>query len=61
LSTNLSFDGITSQDFRNAQAFEIEVADDSKSAHELASRQFGGTINLSYTYCDHKNHLQRSR
>lgn len=43
------------------QAFEIEAADDSgirpKAAHELASRQVGGRINLSYTCRDHKNYL----
>jgi len=35
------------------QAFEIETADDSgirpKAAHELASRQVGGPLNLSFT------------
>ena len=40
------------------QAFEIEAADDSgirpKAAHELASRQVGGPMNLSYTYHDKK-------
>jgi hypothetical protein len=34
-------------------AFEIETADDSgigpRAAHELASRQVGGSFNLSYT------------
>ena len=44
------------------QAFEIETADDSgirpKAAHELASRQVGGSLNLSYTCCDRKNYLQ---
>jgi zinc finger SWIM domain-containing protein 3 len=43
------------------QAFEIEAADDSgirpKAAHELACRQVGGSMNLSYTCRDHKNHL----
>jgi zinc finger SWIM domain-containing protein 3 len=38
------------------QAFEIETADDSgirpKAAHELASRQVGGPLNLSYTCRD---------
>jgi len=46
-------------------AFEIEAADDSgirpKAAHELACRQVGGPINLSYTCRDHKNYLQSRR
>ena len=44
------------------QVFEIEIADDSgirpKSAHELATRQVGGPLNLSYTCRDCKNYLQ---
>jgi len=36
------------------QAFEIRP----KAAHELASRQVGGPMNLSYTCRDHKNYLQ---
>jgi hypothetical protein len=44
------------------QAFEIETADDSgigpRAAHELASRQVGGSFNLSYTHLDHKNYLR---
>ena len=47
------------------QAFEIETADDSgirpKAAHELASRQVGGPLNLSYTCRDRKNYLQSKR
>jgi zinc finger SWIM domain-containing protein 3 len=47
------------------QAFEIETVDDSgirpKVAHELASRQVGGPLNLSYTCRDHKNYLQSKR
>ena len=47
------------------QAFEIETADDAgigpKVAHELASRQVGGPLNLSYTLCDHKNYLRTKR
>jgi zinc finger SWIM domain-containing protein 3 len=47
------------------QAFEIEAADDSgirpKAAHELASRQVGGAMNLSYTCRDHKNYLRGKR
>jgi zinc finger SWIM domain-containing protein 3 len=44
------------------QAFEIETANDSgirpKAAHELASRQVGGPLNLSYTCYNRKNYLQ---
>jgi hypothetical protein len=44
------------------QAFEIETADDSKIgpkvAHELRSRQVGGSMNLGYTHRDHKNYLR---
>lgn len=47
------------------QAFEIETADDSgigpKAAHELASRQVGGSFNLSYTPRDHRNYLRTKR
>lgn len=47
------------------QAFDIETADDSgivpKAAHELASRQVGGSINLTYTPRDHKNYLRTKR
>jgi zinc finger SWIM domain-containing protein 3 len=47
------------------QAFEIETADDSgirpKAAHELATRQVGGPLNLSYTCRDRKNYLQSKR
>ena len=47
------------------QAFEIETADDAgigpKAAHELASRQVGGLVNLSYTLRDHKNYLRTKR
>jgi hypothetical protein len=43
------------------QAFEIETAVDSrigpKASHELACRQVGGPLNLSYTLRDHKNYL----
>jgi hypothetical protein len=28
-----------------------------KASHELASRQVGGSFNLSYTRCDLKNYL----
>jgi zinc finger SWIM domain-containing protein 3 len=44
------------------QGFEIETADDAgigpKAAHELASIQVGGSLNLSYTLRDHKNYLR---
>lgn len=47
------------------QAFEIETMDDSgigpKAAHELASRQVGGSVNLGYTRRDLKNHLRTKR
>jgi zinc finger SWIM domain-containing protein 3 len=47
------------------QGFEIETADDAgirpKAAHELASIQVGGSLNLSYTLCDHKNYLRGKR
>ncbi|XP_048535844.1 protein FAR1-RELATED SEQUENCE 5-like [Triticum urartu] len=47
------------------QAYEIEAADDSgirpKAAYELATRQVGGPLNLSYTCRDHRNLLQSKR
>jgi len=47
------------------QAFEIETADNAgigpKAAHELASHQVGGPLNLSYTLRDHKNYLRTKR
>jgi hypothetical protein len=47
------------------QAFEIETADDSsirpKAAHELATRQVGGPLNLSYSCRDRQNYLQSRR
>jgi zinc finger SWIM domain-containing protein 3 len=47
------------------QGFEIEIADDAgigpKAAHELASIQVGGSLNLSYTLRDHKNDLRGKR
>ena len=47
------------------QGFEIETADDPgigpKAAHELASIQVGGSLNLSYTLWDHKNYLRGKR
>jgi zinc finger SWIM domain-containing protein 3 len=43
------------------QAFEMKTVDDAgigpKAAHELASCQVGGPLNLSYTLHDHKNYL----
>jgi zinc finger SWIM domain-containing protein 3 len=51
--------------FSELQAFEIGTADDSgirlKAAHELASRQVGGPLNLSYTCRYRKNYLQSKR
>ena len=47
------------------QGFEIKTADDAgigpKAAHELASFQVGGSLNLSYTLRDHKNYLRGKR
>jgi hypothetical protein len=47
------------------QTFEIETADDAgigpKPAHELACRQVGGPLNLSYMLHDHKNYLCTKR
>jgi zinc finger SWIM domain-containing protein 3 len=46
------------------QAFEIGTADSGirpKAAHELASRQVSGSLNLSYTCRDRKNYLQSKR
>ena len=47
------------------QGFQIETADDVgiglKAAHELASIQVGGSLNLSYTLHDHKSYLRGKR
>ena len=47
------------------QRFDIETADDAgigpKAAHELASIQVGGSLNLSYALRDHKNYLRGKR
>ena len=47
------------------RGFEIETADDAeigpKAAHELASIQVGGSLNLSYALRDHKNYLRGKR
>jgi len=52
----------THRKISDLQAFEIETADDAgigpKAAHELASHQVGGPLNLSYTLHDHKNYLR---
>ena len=52
------------ENFRT-QTFEIETTDDSgirpKTAHELATHQVGGPLNLSYTCRDRKNYLQNRR
>ena len=56
---------VSQRKISNLQAFEIETADDAgigpKAAHELASRQVGGLLNLSYTLRDHKNYLRFKR
>ncbi|KAF7139046.1 hypothetical protein RHSIM_Rhsim07G0060100 [Rhododendron simsii] len=48
-----------------AQAYEVDLADDSgirlKSAHEFMGRQAGGMGNLDYTQQDHKNYLRSKR
>ena len=47
------------------QAFEIDTADAvgilPKAAHELASRQVGGSAKLGYSRRDHKNYLRTKR
>jgi zinc finger SWIM domain-containing protein 3 len=52
---------VSQRKISDLQAFEIETADDaeirSKAAHELATHQVGGPLNLSYTLRDHKNYL----
>jgi len=44
---------VSQRKISDLQAFEIETADDAgigpKAAHELATRQVGGPLNLSYT------------
>jgi len=56
---------VSQRKITDLQAFEIETADDAgigpKAAHELASRQVGGPLNLSYTLRDHKNYLRSKR
>ena len=53
------------QKISEIQAFDIKTADESgigpKAAHELASPQVGGSLNLSYTPRDHKNYLRTKR
>ncbi|EAY89425.1 hypothetical protein OsI_10932 [Oryza sativa Indica Group] len=50
---------------KDLQAFEIETVDDAgiglKAAHELASRQVGGSHSLSYSLRDRKNYLRSKR
>jgi hypothetical protein len=52
---------VSQRKISDLQAFEIETADDSgispKASHELACRQVGGPLNLSYTLRDYKNYL----
>jgi hypothetical protein len=56
---------VSQRKISDLQAFEIETADDSgigpKASHELACRQVGGPLNLSYTLRDHKNYLRGKR
>ena len=56
---------VSQRKISDLQAFEIETVDDAgigpKDAHELASRQVGGPLNLSYTIRDHKNYLRFKR
>ena len=56
---------VSQRKISDLQAFEIETADDAgigpKAAHELASHQLGGPLNLSYTLRDHKNYLRTKR
>jgi hypothetical protein len=53
---------VSQRKISDLQAFKIETTDDvgigPKSAHELATRQVGGALNLSYTLHDHKNYLR---
>ena len=53
---------VSQRKISDLQAFQIETADDAgigpKAAHELASRQVGGSLNLSYTLRDHRNYLR---
>jgi zinc finger SWIM domain-containing protein 3 len=55
----------TQRKILEVQAFEIKAPDDSgirpKDAHEMAARQVGGPLNLSYTCCDRKNYLRTKR
>jgi hypothetical protein len=52
---------VSQRKISDLQAFEIETVVDSrigpKASHELACRQVGGPLNLSYTLRDHKNYL----
>ena len=56
---------VSQRKISDLQAFEIETADDAgigpKAAHELASRQVGGSHSLSYSLRDRKNYLQSKR
>ena len=56
---------VSQRKISDLQAFEIETADDArigpKAAHELATHQVGGPLNLSYTLRDHKNYLRTKR
>ena len=56
---------VSQRKISNLQGFEIETVDDAgirpKLAHELATIQVGGSLNLSYTLRDHKNYLRGKR
>jgi len=56
---------VSQRKISDLQGFEIETADDAgirpKLAHELATIQVGGSLNLSYTLRDHKNYLRGKR
>jgi hypothetical protein len=53
---------VSQRKISDLQAFKIETTDDAgirpKAAHELATRQVGGSLNLSYILRDHKNYLR---
>ena len=56
---------VSQRKISDLQAFKIQTTDDAgigpKATHELATRQVGGPLNLSYTLCDHKNYLRTKR
>nr|AAS58488.1 putative transposase [Triticum monococcum] len=56
---------VSQRKISEVQSFEIDTADAAgigpKAAQELASRQVGGPLNLSYTLRDRKNYLRTKR